>query len=335
MVAEVDSEDESPRRRRPRFLLNRRSRSTASSDKSSGVASPAKTLLRVSVAISFSFPYIYSLPQLQPVATPRPTQSSPRPGLDSQNTLSVPSIEVQTTSPQAEDEVQPASLFGPHLEGGIPVPVSADPAVPDPASVWGTPRETSPQVEVSSKSRAEEVTRAAETGGLLKMTLKQPTMHSASGLFTPATDTDSSPSSPAIAVGISDDADEVEAGSSAVGITDQTSPGPQNRAQEDQPFIPQTTNSDSSAVSEGDNVDEMDVHDADADGDPDPEYHGEQEGSPEETQSQDTASPLDDAVDPFTLMGSDSKVAPGAMDDDSSSGERSGSAEKASRYVSS
>ncbi|THH33070.1 hypothetical protein EUX98_g1156 [Antrodiella citrinella] len=374
VVAGVDSEDESPRRRRPRFYVNRKASSKEPQE------------------------------PLSPV---------------------VPST--------TEDDVKPSH----HLEGGVPEPVSADPAVPDPASVWGT-RATSPQVEAppSAKNRVEQLERAAETGNLLKMTLKQPAIHSASGLFTPATDTDSSPASPAISsdvretepdsAAVDDDAvddvavdkvpidntpideapideapideapidnapvdntpvddapvddlpiddlhdnddlpgnlsvDNIPVDNTPVDVTLVNADAPEDTKDLDEstiaevPAAPHAADPEAAKVEGHEHLHE-DVHDADADadGDLDPEYHGESDGVLEENQTpvvvaaaaslpvpQLTSSlpealpehpptaddaPAPEDVDPFTLMGSDSKVAPVAVETPS---EKSDSAEK-------
>ncbi|KAH8087846.1 hypothetical protein BXZ70DRAFT_955383 [Cristinia sonorae] len=304
VLAEPDSEDESPRRRRPRFLLAR-SRSSPSSDR--GTASLSRPVKTLNGTRSLSSPHLKLPEGTKPVSSMEPPPEIPR--------LQYPEPENGSESPtaMASQDTAEASANEHHLVNGVPAPVSADPSVPDPASVWGT-RATTPQPEVPSKSRAEELERAAETGGLLKMTLKQPAQHTASGLFTPAADSDSTPASPSIPWEGADAARQVEEDSPAEEVdqstTDVDEIPPADAAGETSAV--QETVPEALAVEA--KQDDDDVHDDDADGDLDPEYHGDTSEEPSEQLT--PSALLEDNSDPFTLMGSDSKVAPGAVEDD-------------------
>lgn len=199
------------------------------------------------------------------------------------------------------DEHQPKSLL--HLDSRIPAPVSADPNVPDPASVWAS-RATSPLADLRGRNRAEELERAAETGNLLKATLKQPAFQTPSGLFTPGTETDSSPASPAIAAESANGSSEGERGTGIANsaLRDDESPKTVPDAQGPEADAVSHVTDDGFDAPNGEEtrvLDEPDVHDADADGDLDPEYHNEQDDN-HPSGSQSSPSSHDDEIDVYT-----------------------------------
>ena len=108
----------------------------------------------------------------------------------------VPAIQVDVHAAHGEDANSPKAESPTAetrmLQPGIPMPVSADPTVPDPASVHVSPSE-SPQSS-SPRPAAQHVLSAVPPGLMAK--LSRPT--SLSGLFTPYSEASSGPSSPAM-----------------------------------------------------------------------------------------------------------------------------------------
>ncbi|TCD64552.1 hypothetical protein EIP91_003909 [Steccherinum ochraceum] len=313
IAAEADSEDESPRRRRTRYFLQH-SRSATSSERGQLTPSsrPAKSLPLAHGTQSQV--NLYKQPSLIAPADDAPRTVPLEVVAEDDEVVSEVPQPAEQPDPSDENLIQDIQDIDKPSGSAFPSPVSADPAVPDPASVWGSPKATTPQPEEATKNRREEVERAAETGSLLKASLKQPVLHSASGLFTPATETDSSPTSPAVP---SDGIDESspDAKVHTASVEDNTDDFPSGLKE----LIPTEESAGSREISEPSIddekvvLDDLDVHDDDADGDLDPEYHGDL-AEDFEVQSQ-IAVPADEvekeAEDPFKLMGSDSQVAPG------------------------
>lgn len=116
---------------------------------------------------------------------------------DRETTQAVPAIEVTTDAPQdSHSSDAPATDSALRmLEGGIPMPVSADPTVPDPASVHDSPSTspgtTSPQMREAKLSSHNVL--SAVPPALLQRLAKPASL---SGLFTPFSDGGSGASSP-------------------------------------------------------------------------------------------------------------------------------------------
>lgn len=101
--------------------------------------------------------------------------------------VTVSSAQDETQPFEVQTETYPRGM----LASGIPMPVFADPNVRDPISLGGSPGTTSPPTETA----AEQPDNVSSLRDRLTATLvKKHTGHSPSGLFTPLTDGDGSPS---------------------------------------------------------------------------------------------------------------------------------------------
>ncbi|EKM53425.1 uncharacterized protein PHACADRAFT_259804 [Phanerochaete carnosa HHB-10118-sp] len=199
------------------------------------------------------------------VAEGRPSEVSL--GSESTSTAPVIQIDVHSAHGKLADPPPPESPTTKMLQPGIPMPVSADPTVPDPASVHDSPAE-SPR-SPSSRSVVQHALSAVPPSLLSK--LSHPS--SLSGLFTPYSEASSGPSSPTLQDSIPTLEDEASKGTSTAAADKDGGRG-KDEGEMESPIVSPLAASVEAVYNED--------HDADldADGDIDPDYV---EGDVEET----------------------------------------------------
>ncbi|CAL1711329.1 unnamed protein product [Somion occarium] len=282
VVADAESEDERPRRRRYRFVH------TPSPSREDLAKARASSLSARGSIASLDVNAAADAGQ----ASVEANETHGKLELESATTgipaVTVSSEQIEEKGPP-DEHLKPSSA-SPHeelhlLESGIPMPVSADPAVPDPISEVGTPSPASP----SSDFNGGQPDYAGSSGASLRERLaatliKRNTGRSPSGLFTPLTEGDASPASSELQQDVQIDNDATAP--QEIPLESQVQDSAQDKTDvvaedTDQGVLDAGTKSmhvedfqDDESIASSRPDDTRDVHhdDVDADGDVDPDY---------------------------------------------------------------